>query len=150
MSSKIEEFSERFLGIKPHKYQLEVIEAIARGDEINIAPYRAAGRSTAYMIVREYLKHGLGLPTGNPAPPAASAPEPELWHLVEVEEEETHILHISGCESEIGSLDPNCRVMADLKQSNTLAIGEYEAKEEAGKIVYTPRRCVELTSVDTR
>jgi hypothetical protein len=69
-------------------------------------------------------------------------PEYDLWHMIEVDKTDIHILHVSGCDSEGKNTDPNCRVMLDLINNRPdLAQGEYDAKATGmEQIKYIPSK----------
>lgn len=89
-----------------------------------------------------------------PAETAPSTPEDqyELWHMIEVDKKDIHILHVTGCDSEKLKTDPNCRVMRDLISNKPdLAIGEYDAYANGmEQIKYIPRKRQKLVKTSQR
>lgn len=85
-------------------------------------------------------------------PETDDQPEHDLWHMIEVDKTDIHILHISGCNSEKANTDPKCRVMQDLTSNRpSLAVGEYDAYASGmERIKYIPNNRKKIVKTSQR
>lgn len=115
----------------PHIFRMQVKDpyrCLACGETIKVTPYENTPVFADKTAVPEQEQH-------------------ELWHMIEVDKKDIHILHVSGCDSWGKDTDPKCRVMIDLITNKPgLAMGEYDAYADGSAVIqYVPRKKLNVT-----